>query len=103
MGVGTGGLTKSNIFIDTMSHYKLKLSDKAAFLNHMEKQGIQVDSFDIKDNKLDGKFEFDIDDEETNNIVKKVLQKPSKIDKVKENILTKSHLIKIIREELQRK
>ena len=103
MEVGVGGLTRSNIFIDTMTHYIIKLSDKAAFLNHMEKQGIYVDSFDIKDDQDYGTFEFDVFDEETNDILKKALKKPSKIDKVKENILLKSQLIKIIREELQRK
>lgn len=103
MGVGTGGLTRSNIFIDIMTHYIIKLSDKAAFLNHMEKQGISVDSFDIRDDKSEGTFEFDVFDEKTNDAVKKALQKPSKIDKVKESILTRSQLIKIIREELQRK
>jgi hypothetical protein len=84
-----------------MSHYKLKLTDKAAFLNHMEKQGIHVDSFDIKDNKFDGTFEFDVNDDETNDIVKKVLQQSPKINKMKENKMTKTQLAQIVREELQ--
>jgi hypothetical protein len=103
MGVGYDGIYKFTIFIDTMSHYKLKLTDKAAFLNHMEKQGIYVDSFDIKDNKLEGFFEFDVVDEETNDLVKAILKQSPKISKVKESIITRSQLIKIIREEMQRR
>jgi hypothetical protein len=76
-------------------HYKIKLADKAAFLNRMEKQGINVDSFDIMDNKLDGYFEFDIEDPELNKLVKKILR-PSDIDKLKE------YIVNTIREEIKK-
>ena len=33
-------------------HYKLKLEDKAALLNHLQALNINIDSFDITDNKL---------------------------------------------------
>jgi hypothetical protein len=85
-----------------MSHYKIKLSDKAAFLNRLDKQNVHVDSFDIKDNKLEGYFEFDVNDPETNTIVKTILKKSPAINDLKENILTKAQLIQIIREELKK-
>jgi len=85
-----------------MSNYKIKLEDKAAFLNRLEKQGIAVDSFDVKDDKLKGYFEFTIDDPEVNNVVKTILRQSPKINRVKENKITKSQLIQIVREELNR-
>jgi hypothetical protein len=86
-----------------MSTYKIKLEDKAALLNRLEKQDIAIDSFDIKDNKLKGYFEFTVDDPEVNSIIKTILKKSSKINKIKENkVLTKTQLLQIIREELNR-
>ena len=77
-------------------HYKIKLADKAAFLNRVEKQGITVDSFDIVDNKLGGYFEFDVEDPELNILIKQILR-PSDIDKLKE------YIANTICEELARK
>jgi len=77
-------------------HYKIKLADKAAFLNRVEKQGITVDSFDITDNKLKGYFEFDVEDPELNVLIKQILQ-PSDISRLKE------HITNIIYKELTRK
>lgn len=37
-----------------MKTYKVKLEDKAALLNRLEKAGVAVDSQAIKDNKLEG-------------------------------------------------
>ena len=76
-------------------HYKIKLADKAAFLNRVEKQGINVDSFDIVDNKLGGYFEFDVEDPELNILIKKILR-PSDIDKLKE------YIVDTIREEIKK-
>lgn len=85
-----------------MSDYKIKLEDKAAFLNRLEKQGITVDSFDIRDNKLGGYFEFSTDDPQANEIIKTILKQSPKINKLKEmkSTLTKGQLRQIIREEL---
>jgi hypothetical protein len=85
-----------------MSDYKIKLEDKAAFLNRLEKQGVAVDSFDIKDNKLKGYFEFTVDDPQANEIIKTILKQSPKINKLKEmkQSLTKGQLRQIIREEL---
>lgn len=87
-----------------MSHYKIKLEDKAAFLNRLEKQDIHVDSYDITDNKYEGYFEIDINNEHDNDIVKSILNKSPKINTIKEikQQITKSQLINIIREELSK-
>jgi hypothetical protein len=76
-------------------HYKFKLADKAALLNKFEKVGVKVDDFDIKDNKLDDTFEFDVTDPETISTINAILRKSPKIDTVKE------HLKNMIREELK--
>jgi hypothetical protein len=79
-----------------MSTYKIKLEDKAAFLNRLEKLGVQVDSYEIIDNKLEGYFEFTTTDPVTDHIVKTVLKQSPKIDRIKEI------LRKMIREELSK-
>jgi hypothetical protein len=85
-----------------MSHYKIKLDDKAAFLNRLEKQDVRVDSYDIIDNKLKGYFEIDVTDERANIIVKSILKSSPKINTVKEmkTKITKAQLAEIIREEM---
>jgi len=83
-----------------MSNYKIKLEDKAAFLNRLEKQDIAIDSFDIKDNKLKGYFEFTVDDPQANEIIKTILKQSPKINRLKE--ITKSQLVQIVREELNK-
>ena len=78
-----------------MSHYKIKLDDKAAFLNRLEKQDVRVDSYDITDNKLKGYFEIDVTDEQANTIIKSILKSSPKINTVKEmkTKITKSQLV----------
>jgi hypothetical protein len=85
-----------------MSHYKIKLDDKAAFLNRLEKQDVRVDSYDIIDNKLKGYFEIDVEDEQANTIIKSILKSSPKINTVKEmkQKITKAQLAEIIREEM---
>jgi hypothetical protein len=84
-----------------MGEYKIKLEDKAAFINRLDKQGIGVDSYEVVDNKLKGFFEFTTSDPVTDNIVKTILKQSPKINKLKEMAkLTKSQLAEIIREEL---
>jgi hypothetical protein len=79
-----------------MKTYKIKLEDKAAFLNRLEKVGVKVDSYEITDNKLEGYFEFTTTDPVTDNIVKTILKQSPKIDQIKEIIR------KIVREELSK-
>lgn len=77
-----------------MKTYKIKLEDKAAFLNKLEKIGIMVDSNSIKDNKLEGYFTFTSSSEEEEEILKTVFKQSPKIDVLKE------YIKKIIRKEL---
>ena len=89
MGMG------NNIFIG-MKTYKIKLEDKAAFLNRLDKAGIPADSYDIVDNKFEGYFEFTTDDPVTDNMVKAILKQSPKIDQLKEM------LRQLVREELSK-
>jgi hypothetical protein len=82
--------------------FKIKLEDKAAFLNSMEKQGQAIDTQEIKNNKLEGYFEVTINDPEQEKIAKDILKQSSKINTIKEikRGLTKSKLKEMIRQEL---
>ena len=77
-----------------MKTYKIKLEDKAALLNKLEKAGVMVDTNYIKDNKLEGYFEITFSSDEDIEFMKTILKKSPKIDTVTEI------LKKIIREEL---
>jgi hypothetical protein len=79
-----------------MKHYKLPLRDKAALLNKFEKVGIKVDSFDIVDDKIDGTFEFTVNDDKTQKAINAVLKQSPKINQLKEM------LRKLVREEIKR-
>ncbi len=79
-----------------MKTYKIKLEDKAAFLNRLEKVGVKVDSYEIMDDKLKGYFEFTTTDPVTDNIVKTILKQSPKINQLKEL------LRKMVREELSK-
>jgi membrane protease subunit (stomatin/prohibitin family) len=78
-----------------MKHYKIKLEDKAAFINKIEKVGVTVDSFDIKDNKLDDAFEFSVEDPATIETINTILRQSPKINQLKEQLKS------MIREELK--
>ncbi len=80
-----------------MKNYKLPLKDKAALLNRFDKVGIRVDSFDIKDNKIDNTFEFTVEDPEAEKTIDTVLKQSPKLDKLKEV------LRKMIREEYKKR
>jgi hypothetical protein len=41
-----------------MSTYKIKMEDKAALLNRLEKAEVNTDSYNIIDNKMKGYFEI---------------------------------------------
>ena len=90
MGMG------NNIFIG-MKTYKIKLEDKAAFLNRLEKAGIPADSYNVIDNKFDGFFEFTTSDPVTDNMVKDILRQSPKINRLKEA------LRQLVREEFKNK
>jgi cell division protein FtsX len=66
--------------------YNIKLEDKAAFLNKLEKVGVLVDSFEIKDNLMDSSFEITFTNPEDIEKVKAILKKSPKIDQITEII-----------------
>ena len=76
-------------------HYKLKLEDKAALLNHFQALNINIDSFDITDNNLDNTFEFTVEQPEIINMINTVLKRSPKISQVKEQLKA------MIREEIK--
>ena len=79
-----------------MKTYKIKLEDKAAFINRLDKVGVKVGTYEIVDNELEGYFEFTSTDPVIDNIVKGILKQSPKIDQIKEIIR------KIVREELSK-
>lgn len=85
-----------------MATYKIKLEDKAAFLNRMEKQESAIGSGQIKDNKLKGYFEVTIESPEQLEIVKAILKQSPKINTIKEmkQRLTRTQLQEMVRQEL---
>jgi hypothetical protein len=76
-------------------HYKIKMEDKAALLNHLQALNVNIDSFDITDNKLDNTFEFTVEQPEIINMVNTVLKRSPKISQVKEQLKA------MIREEIK--
>jgi hypothetical protein len=76
-------------------HYKIKMEDKAALLNHLQALNINIDSFDITDNNLDNTFEFTVEQPEIINMVNTVLRRSPKINQVKEQLKA------MIREEIK--
>ena len=76
-------------------HYKLKMEDKAALLNHLQALNINIDSFDITDNNLDNTFEFTVEQPEIVNMINTVLKRSPKINQVKEQLKA------MIREEIK--
>ena len=85
--------------------FKIKLEDKAAFLNRMEKQGEAIDTQEIKDNKLEGYFEVTINNPSQEKMAKDILKQSPKINTIKEmkKSLTKSGLKEMISKELNEK
>ena len=88
-----------------MSVFKIKLEDKAAFLNRLEKQGVGLDSNQIIDNKLKGYFEAAIDEPKQLEVAKSILKQSPKINTIKEmenkKKMTKDELKEMVRQELQ--
>jgi len=89
-----------------MATFKIKLEDKAAFLNRMEKQDVGLDSTQIVDNKLKGYFEVTIVEPKQLQIAKGILKQSPKINTIKEmennkKKMTKDELKEMVRQELQ--
>ena len=89
-----------------MATFKIKLEDKAAFLNRMEKQDVGLDSTQIVDNKLKGYFEVNIVEPKQLQVAKGILKQSPKINTIKEmennkKKMTKDELKEMVRQELQ--
>jgi len=63
-----------------MAIFKIKLEDKAAFLNRMEKADVELDSTQIVDNKLEGYFEVTIDEPKQLEVATSILKQSPKIN-----------------------
>lgn len=66
--------------------YNIKMEDKAAFINKAEKMGFQIDSFDIKDNKITNTFSITVSTPQDVEVVKAVLKSSPDINDIKEVI-----------------
>jgi len=88
-----------------MSVFKIKLEDKAAFLNRLEKVGVTLNTDQIVDDKLKGYFEVIVDEPKQLEIVQTILKQSPKINAIKEEKtkkkLTKNELKEMVRQELQ--
>lgn len=80
-----------------MKVYKIKLEDKAALLNRLNKAGVDTNSLRIIDNKLEGNFEITFQKPEDLEKMKVILQQSPKINDLKETIR------KLVREALKEK
>jgi hypothetical protein len=77
-----------------MKIYRIKMEDKAAFLNRMKKYNIPVDITKIKDNKLEGYFSIQFENPEDVKTINILLNKAPKINTLHESL----KLIDILRE-----
>ena len=86
-----------------MATFKIKLEDKAAFLNRLEKAGVGLDTDQAVDNKLEGYFEVTIDEPKQLEVVNTILKQSPKINQMesKKKKLTKDELKEMVRQELQ--
>ena len=88
-----------------MATFKIKLEDKAAFLNRMEKADVELDSTQVVDNKLEGYFEVNIDEPKQLEVATSILKQSPKINTIKEmenkKKMTKDELKEMVRQELQ--
>ena len=89
-----------------MATFKIKLEDKAAFLNRMEKAGVGLDSTQIVDDKFKGYFEVNIVEPKQLQVAKSILKQSPKINTIKEmennkKKMTKDELKEMVRQELQ--
>ena len=89
-----------------MATFKIKLEDKAAFLNQMEKAGVELNTNQMVDNEFKGYFEVTIDEPKQLQIAKGILKQSPKINTIKEmennkKKMTKDELKEMVRQQLQ--
>ena len=89
-----------------MATFKIKLEDKAAFLNQMEKAGVELNTNQMVDNEFKGYFEVNIVEPKQLQVAKGILKQSPKINTIKEmennkKKMTKDELKEMVRQELQ--
>jgi hypothetical protein len=86
-----------------MATFKIKLEDKAAFLNRMEKAGVGLDTDQAVDNKLEGYFVVTVDEPKQLQVVNTILKQSPKINQMEsqKKKMTKDELKEMVRQELQ--
>jgi len=80
-----------------MKTFRIKMEDKAAFINRIEKLGISVATNNIKDDLVTNSFMVQTDNPEEIRVIKSVLKSSPKINDLKEIIS------KIIKEEINKR
>ena len=73
----------SKLGLREIKKFTIKSEDKAAFINRLEKLGIAIDSYDIKDDKLNNSFSIEFTNPQVIDMVNQVLKRSSKINQVK--------------------
>jgi hypothetical protein len=73
----------SKLGLREIKKFTIKSEDKAAFINRLEKLGIAIDSYDIKDDKLNNSFSIEFTNPQVVDMVNQVLKRSSKINQVK--------------------
>jgi cell division protein FtsX len=66
--------------------YKIKLEDKAALLNRLEKAQVDVSNYEITDNKLEGYFLLTLKDPVDINKFQTILKQSPNIDRIRETL-----------------
>ena len=82
--------------------YNIKLEDKAAFINKAEKLGMKIDTFDIKDNKINDTFSITLNTPQDIEIVKAVLKSSPKINDINVNEIISKEIKQQIQEYLEK-
>ena len=88
--------------MDLPKTYNIELEDKAAFINKAEKMGMTIDTFDIKDNKINDTFSITLNTPQDVEIVKAVLKSSPKIDNVNISEIISKEIKQQIQEYLEK-
>ena len=88
--------------MDLPKTYNIKLEDKAAFINKAEKMGMKIDTFDIKDNKINDTFSITLNTPQDIEIVKAVLKSSPKINDINVNEIISKEIKQQIQEYLEK-
>ena len=88
--------------MDLPKTYNIKLEDKAAFINKAERMGLKIDTFDIKDNKINDTFSITLNTPQDIEIVKAVLKSSPKINDINVNEIISKEIKQQIQEYLEK-